>query len=224
MQFQTFEKKPKPVKKSKKTVNYTTIRKQIPSFERSVESIGSTIKILKYPKQKKEGSNSSKSGSMIKFSTVSHNTSKNLTNKSISMNQARNLKDPKVYKFNKYMKMGSGKAAKVKRPEGVSKFEIDLSKVHNSSSRRKEAGSKKDASTFEEAKSLSSAHSKSPDRPIVSSTTSDKFPMPPGRALKLFMDKGLNEYEQSEVLDYKTIYFIGNTDKKIEGDKTKTPN
>lgn len=48
MHYQTFEKKKvKVVKKSKKTVNYTTIRKQIPSFERSVESTGSGFKVLK---------------------------------------------------------------------------------------------------------------------------------------------------------------------------------
>jgi hypothetical protein len=36
--------------KKKKIVNYTTIRKQLPSFEHSVESASSGIRILKYPK------------------------------------------------------------------------------------------------------------------------------------------------------------------------------
>lgn len=34
------KKKPRFIKKAKKQVNYTTIRKQIPSFERSVETQG----------------------------------------------------------------------------------------------------------------------------------------------------------------------------------------
>lgn len=48
--------------------------------------------------------------------------------------------------------------------------------------------------------------------------------MPPGRALKHFMEKDLTDFEQSEILDYKIIYFIGKTDKKIEGTKQKSPN
>lgn len=48
--------------------------------------------------------------------------------------------------------------------------------------------------------------------------------MQAGRALKLFMNNGLTIYEQNEILEYKQIYFIGNTDKKIDGSKSKNSN
>jgi dual specificity tyrosine-phosphorylation-regulated kinase 2/3/4 len=43
-----------------------------------------------------------------------------------------------------------------------------------------------------------------------------EFPLQPGKALKLFMDK-LTDYEKSEILDYKSIYFLGENSKKILG-------
>jgi hypothetical protein len=122
--FQTFakEKKRKLSKTKKKSINYTTIRKQIPSFERSVESIGSTVKKLKYPKVPMEYSSSSKSGFIIKFGNLSNNTSKNITNKSTSINQAKTVNDSKIIRFAKYMKaVGVKKVAKSKKKEGISK-------------------------------------------------------------------------------------------------------
>ena len=51
LQLQQIEKKKRQkIFKKKKTINYTTIRKQIPSFEHSVESSSSGVKVLKYPK------------------------------------------------------------------------------------------------------------------------------------------------------------------------------
>jgi dual specificity tyrosine-phosphorylation-regulated kinase 2/3/4 len=229
MAFQTFEKEKKKKKTSKtkkKNINYTTIRKQIPSFERSVESNGSTIKILKYPKVAKEYSNSSKSGSVIKFGNLSQNISKNIANKSYSLTHVKTANDSKIIRFAKYMKVeGNRKASRSKKKEGTSKWEIDLSKVQSSSSRRKTTESKKEIhSTIEEFKSISSLDSKSPDRQVSLIAKDDSFPMPPGKALKKYMEKDLNDYEQSEILDYKTIYFIGNTNKKLEGSKQKSPN
>ena len=48
------------------------------------------------------------------------------------------------------------------------------------------------------------------------SETKVEYPLQPGRALKLFMNK-LTDYEKSEILDYKCIYFLGLGTKKIEG-------
>lgn len=48
-------------------------------------------------------------------------------------------------------------------------------------------------------------------------TTESKveYPIQPGRALKLFMSQ-LSNYEKSEILDYKSIYFLGIGSKKIQ--------
>lgn len=43
-----------------------------------------------------------------------------------------------------------------------------------------------------------------------------EFPIQPGKALKLYMDK-LTDYEKSEILDYKNIYFLGLDAQKFEG-------
>jgi dual specificity tyrosine-phosphorylation-regulated kinase 2/3/4 len=226
--FQIFEKekKKKLSKSKKKNINYTTIRKQIPSLERSVESIGSTVRKLRYPKIPLEYSNSSKSGFIIKFGNLSNNTSKNIANKSILINQVKTVNDSKIIRFAKYMKVASvKKVAKSNKKEGVSKWEIDLSKVQSSSSKRQMTESKKENhATIEEGKSLTSWNTKSHGRLASLTSKDDNFPMPPGRALKHFMEKDLTDFEQSEILDYKIIYFIGKTDKKIEGTKQKSPN
>lgn len=43
-----------------------------------------------------------------------------------------------------------------------------------------------------------------------------EFPIQPGRALKLFMNK-LSDYEKAEILDYKHIYHLGLGSEKIQG-------
>lgn len=43
-----------------------------------------------------------------------------------------------------------------------------------------------------------------------------EYPLQPGRALKLFMDK-LTDYEKGEILDYKHIYYLGIGSDKING-------
>lgn len=77
---------------------------------------------------------------------------------------------------------------------------------------------------LEEIKTMSSHKSKSPDYSEKGTAREDTFPMNPGKALKLFMNNELTPYEQSEILDYKLVYFIGKTDKKIDGSKIKSNN
>lgn len=77
---------------------------------------------------------------------------------------------------------------------------------------------------MEEIKSISSHKSKSPERQEVSSGRDELFPMPPGKALKLYMNTDLNAFEQGEILDYKLIYFVGKTKEKIDGSKLKASN
>lgn len=48
--------------------------------------------------------------------------------------------------------------------------------------------------------------------------------MPPGKALKLYMATKLTTYEHSEILDFKQVYFIGNTENKIDGSKLNDKN
>ena len=43
-----------------------------------------------------------------------------------------------------------------------------------------------------------------------------QYPISPGNALKLFMNN-LTSFEQSEILSYKQIYFLGLKAKKIKG-------
>lgn len=43
-----------------------------------------------------------------------------------------------------------------------------------------------------------------------------EYPLQPGKAIKLFIDK-LTDYEKVEVLDYKSIYYVGVDAKKIHG-------
>jgi dual specificity tyrosine-phosphorylation-regulated kinase 2/3/4 len=46
--------------------------------------------------------------------------------------------------------------------------------------------------------------------------TKIEYPLQPGKALKLFSNK-LTEYEKSEILEYKHIYFLGMGSEKIDG-------
>lgn len=203
-------------------VNYTTIRKQMPSLDRSLDSNDSAIKILKYPKVANESSVSSKSGSRVNATL----NKRNLTDKSLNLTQLKPTKDSKVIRFSKDLKQCSKKASKQKQKEGVSKCEIDLSKLHSATSSRGQTHSlsKEYHTMMEEIKSISSHKSKSPERQEVSSGRDELFPMPPGKALKLYMSSDLNAFEQGEILDYKLIYFISKTKDKIDGSKLKTNN
>lgn len=226
MQFQALHKKKvKAPKNSKKNVNYTTIRKQIPSFERSVDSETSGIKILKYPKMSVDISRSSKSGSKIMHADI-NNTIKNLTDKSLNLSNFKIPNDTKAMKSFKFLKTRPKKSSKSKKKEGVSKWEIDLSKLQgtNSSRGKNQSFNKEYHSVLEEIKTMSSHKSKSPDYSEKGTAREDTFPMNPGKALKLFMNNELTPYEQSEILDYKLVYFIGKTDKKIDGSKIKSNN
>jgi hypothetical protein len=51
---------------------------------------------------------------------------------------------------------------------------------------------------------------KQPTEPLPS------IPMTAGKALKFHLND-MSDYEKGEVLDYKEIYFLGKTDKKIKG-------
>ena len=76
---------------------------------------------------------------------------------------------------------------------------------------------------YEESK-FNSANLK-PHGGVFSGKENNKiFPMLPGKALKMYMNNGITEYEQSEILDYKSIYFIGNKSDKIEGSSEKPLN
>lgn len=203
--FQNFDKKKlKVFKKSKKMVNYTTIRKQKPSFERSVDS---------------------KSGSTIIMNTVCQ-TTKNLKSKPITMGHTKSLKDTKVIRFTKNLKSSAKKIPKPKgKDEGVSKCEIDLSRLNiaNSSRLNKQNLSCEYNPPKNKIISFSARKSTSPERSELK-INDDDFPMSPGNALKLFMNDGLNAFEQSEILDYNKIYYIGKTNKKVDGSATKSLN
>ena len=43
--------------------------------------------------------------------------------------------------------------------------------------------------------------------------------MSPDKALKLYTNSKLTTFEQTEILDFKEIYFLGNTDKKASAGK-----
>lgn len=213
------QKRKQKVFKKKKTINYTTIRKQIPSFEHSVESASSGVKILKYPKPTQQSTISSNSGSILML----NNLKQNLTT---SNHKSQNYNIFKTNKIAKVIKVSSKtKILKTKKPK-VSKCAIDLFKTNPVKSPRMDSDdqSKDYHSVKEELKTISSNHSKSSERRITTSSKGDQFPMPPGKALKLFMLNKLTNYEHSEILDFDQVYFIGATDKKINATKDKTDN
>lgn len=77
----------------------------------------------------------------------------------------------------------------------------------------------------EETKTISSNRSKDSEKKDKSKEENeDGFPMQPGKALRMFMGKGLTKYEQEEILDYDQVYFIGKADTKIDGSKEKGTN
>ena len=220
-------KRKKPLKKDKKkAVNYTTIRKQIPSFERTVE-MTNPIKILKYPTvQVDNWTDSSQSGSMIVFGHLNA-SKKNSNSKSINYSTTKSSKESKIILLGKDIKPGPQKLSKVKKPEAVTKCEIDLSKTSNPSKSPKVASEewgKEYTSVKEENKTVSSSKSKSTDGRCSKTDRGDCFPMLPGKALKLYMNTKLTIFENSEILDFKEIYFVGNTDKKVNASKADTNN
>jgi dual specificity tyrosine-phosphorylation-regulated kinase 2/3/4 len=222
--FQTFEKKKyKVIKKNKKAVNYTTIRKQIPSFERSVESTSTGYKVFKQ-KISHIPNNPSLNGSSIVHNL--NTTNKNSKNKSENIGHLRSWKDSKVIRFSKNIKGLPKKYAKQKTKEGISKWEIDLSKMTIAASSRLHPQnlSKEWSVPKQKVKSLSVRKSLSPEHEECKVQKEDEFPMPPGKALKLFMDTSLNSFEQSEILDYKQIYFVGKTQEKLSGEKQNQNN
>ena len=213
--------------KKKKTVNYTTIRKQLPSFEHSVESASSGIRILKYPKPNKNSTISSNSGSMIMLSNIKANK-KNMNTKSQNYSIFKNnSKDSKIIRMSLKDSKANNKSKQLKTSKKgkISKYVIDLFKTNPArSSRIDNSGSKEYSSNREDIKTVSSNKSKSSERKGTTSAKGDVFPMPPGKALKLFMQSKLTTYEHSEILDYEQVYFIGNAEKKIDGTKNKKAN
>lgn len=118
LQHQPLEnKKKKVVKKQKKTVNYTTIRKQVPSFERSVENTASGVKILKYPKIANELNNSSQATSMVQNSVSQYNKKGN-KHKSMNFSNLKCINNSKVIRLSKDLKINSKKLAKAQKQEG----------------------------------------------------------------------------------------------------------
>ena len=124
------------------------------------------------------------------------------------------------------MKSALHKVVKAKKPDAVTKWEIDLSKVnHQPSPKRASEECGKEYNSFkEENKTVSSSKSKSTDGRNSKTERGECFPMPPGKALKLYMNTKLNSFEHNEILDFKEIYFVGNTDKKINGSKLTSNN
>ena len=113
-----------------------------------------------------------------------------------------------------------------KNQESVSKCEIDLSKANSNSNTKtlSEEWGKEYHSIKEENKTVTSSRSKSSEGRVSKTEREEFYPMPPGKALKIFSSTKLTTFEQSEILDFKQIYFVGNTDKKIEGSKLQTNN
>lgn len=62
-----------------------------------------------------------------------------------------------------------------------------------------------------------------PQQPNSNISQRPKFPMPPGQALKLF-SREMNDFETSEILDYKMIYYLGQNAEKVKGSILKKPN
>lgn len=117
VQLHAMTKKKLKAPKKQKMVNYTTIRKHVPSLDRSLDSNDSAIKILKYPKAANDSSVSSKSGSRVNATL----NNRNLTDKSLNLNQFKPIKDSKVIRFSKDLKQGTKRTSKPKQKEGVSK-------------------------------------------------------------------------------------------------------
>lgn len=111
-------------------------------------------------------------------------------------------------------------------PEPVSKCEIDLSKGNSNSVTKtlSEECGKEYHSVKEENKTINSSRSKSSDGRKSKTEREEFFPMPPGKALKVYMNTRLTSYEHCEILDFKQIYFVGNTDKKVDASKLKSNN
>lgn len=62
-----------------------------------------------------------------------------------------------------------------------------------------------------------------PQQPNSTTSQRPKFPMSAAHALKYFI-KEMNDHETGEILDYKTIYYLGQNAEKINGSILKTPN
>lgn len=62
-----------------------------------------------------------------------------------------------------------------------------------------------------------------PQQPNSTTSQRHKFPMTAAQTLKYFM-KEMNDYESGEILDFKTVYYLGQSSDKIKGSILKTPN
>ena len=62
-----------------------------------------------------------------------------------------------------------------------------------------------------------------PQQPNSTTSPKPKFPMTAAQALKYFISE-MNDHEASEILDYKTVYYLGQNSEKIKGSILKTPN
>ena len=135
------------------------------------------------------------------------------------------MKDGKIILLSKEGKH-SHKKQLAANPEPISKCEIDLSKGNSNSITKtlSEECGKEYHSVKEENKTINSSRSKSSEGRVSKTEREEFFPMPPGKALKLYMNTKLTLYEQSEILDFKQIYFVGNTDKKINASKLQNNN
>lgn len=62
-----------------------------------------------------------------------------------------------------------------------------------------------------------------PQQPNSTTSPKPKFPMSAAQALKYFSNE-MNDHETSEILDYKTVYYLGQNSEKVKGSILKTPN
>lgn len=62
-----------------------------------------------------------------------------------------------------------------------------------------------------------------PQQPNSNASHRPKFPMSAAQTLKHFM-REMNDYESGEILDYKTIYYLGQNSEKLQGSILKSPN
>lgn len=66
------------------------------------------------------------------------------------------------------------------------------------------------------SRSPNNSASTNPQAPKTVQSEKPEFPLGPGKALKLYMNK-FSDYEKGEILDFRQIYFLGLESKKIKG-------
>lgn len=90
----------------------------------------------------------------------------------------------------------------------------------------KNVGSVNQSSRNERRKSLVKSRESflsNPQQPNSTTSQRPKFPMSAAQVLQHFMGE-MNDHETGEILDYRTIYYLGQNAEKIKGSPLKSPN